>query len=244
MPTLFSPSSAIEIDSYKTEFLQTGKTHIPQILELKDAKTLLTDIVDFPIWNLCTRLKGQHIDMDAAVTDKWPEEKMRELLHLVHEAAQSGFQYIYKNVPAYDLHHCGGHELCDRIYDSLNQPVFLELFRNLTDEPDIGFADCQITCFEPGHFLTVHDDMVEGKNRVAAFVLNLTPDWRSDWGGALHFYDEQGHSTQALIPKFNALNLFKVGQDHAVGYVTPFATQKRYAITGWLRKGKDPLGQK
>jgi Rps23 Pro-64 3,4-dihydroxylase Tpa1-like proline 4-hydroxylase len=30
---------------------------------------------------------------------------------------------------------------------------------------------------------------VAGKNRVAAYVLNLTPRWRVEWGGLLMFHD-------------------------------------------------------
>src|SRR5690606_24819670 len=100
---------------------------------------------------------------------------------------------------------------------------------------DIAFADSQATRFSAGHFLTTHDDDVAGKQRRAAYVLNLTPHWRTDWGGVLQFIDADGHVTAGLAPKFNALNLFRVPQQHAVSFVTPSAPSSRYSITGWLR---------
>jgi SM-20-related protein len=65
--------------------------------------------------------------------------------------------------------------------------------------------------------------------------MNFTPAWKSDWGGLLQFIDEDGHVAEAYAPAFNALNILRVPQKHAVSYVTPFAGAGRYSITGWLR---------
>jgi Rps23 Pro-64 3,4-dihydroxylase Tpa1-like proline 4-hydroxylase len=65
-------------------------------------------------------------------------------------------------------------------------------------------------------------------------VLNLTiPDWKSEWGGFLNFFDEYGNIEAGFRPMFNSLNLFLVPQRHSVSYVAPFAPVGRYAITGW-----------
>ena len=98
----------------------------------------------------------------------------------------------------------------------------------------------QATRFDPGHFLTCHDDSVEGKNRLFAYVLNLSQVWRPDWGGSLQFFNSEGNVEEAYTPAFNTLNMFRVPADHSVGIVAPFAGASRYSITGWLRSGKDP----
>ncbi len=113
----------------------------------------------------------------------------------------------------------------------------------LTGFTDIKFADAQLTKFSKGDFLTVHDDDVAGKNRRAAYVLNLTPQWRTDWGGMLQFHDQRGHISGAYTPCFNALNVFSVPQPHSVSQISTFAPCSRYSITGWLRAGKDPMGK-
>ena len=66
-------------------------------------------------------------------------------------------------------------------------------------------------------------------------MLNFTPTWRADWGGILNFIDADGHISEGYTPAFNALNIFKVPQNHAVSMVTPFAREGRYSITGWLK---------
>ena len=84
--------------------------------------------------------------------------------------------------------------------------------------------------YAPGQFLTTHDDHIEAKSRRAAYVMNLTPRWRPDWGGLLLFYDRLGNVTRGYTPGFNMLNLFAVPQAHAVSWVTPLAAVPRFRV--------------
>ena len=43
-----------------------------------------------------------------------------------------------------------------------------------------------------------HDDSALGKNRLAGYVLNLTPAWNPNWGGALQFYDSHDNCVDTL----------------------------------------------
>ena len=132
----------------------------------------------------------------------------------------------------------GGRALpVDRLLEGLNSEPALEMWRAITGVPEVAFVDGQATRYLPGHFLTRHDDDVEGKNRVAAYVLNLCPRWRPEWGGLLLFHDGEGDIARGLTPRFNALNLFAVPQLHSVSMVTRSAPFRRYAVTGWLRSG-------
>jgi Rps23 Pro-64 3,4-dihydroxylase Tpa1-like proline 4-hydroxylase len=117
----------------------------------------------------------------------------------------------------------------------LNGPDFLAFVRTVTGDDRIDFADAQATRYRPGHVLTGHDDAAEGKNRLYAYVLNLTRDWRADWGGVLAFEGADGHIDEGFAPAFNALNLFAVPMRHAVTQVASFAPRDRLSITGWLR---------
>jgi Rps23 Pro-64 3,4-dihydroxylase Tpa1-like proline 4-hydroxylase len=117
----------------------------------------------------------------------------------------------------------------------MSSPDVVALLRRITDKPAIAFADAQATAYGPGHFLTAHDDEIAGKERHAAYVFNLTPVWRVDWGGLLLFHGVDGHIDRGFAPSFNALNIFAVPQPHSVSMVAPYAANRRYSITGWLR---------
>lgn len=92
-----------------------------------------------------------------------------------------------------------------------------------------------MTRYRRGHFLTLHDDLAEGKHRLAAYVLGLTPDWQADYGGQLQFLDHDGNVEEASIPGFNVLSVFKVPSLHQVTPVAAHVPHARLSITGWLR---------
>jgi SM-20-related protein len=126
--------------------------------------------------------------------------------------------------------------MIDRLVDALNGEENLALLRDVVGEPEVARVDGQATRYLPGHFLTSHDDAVSGKGRVAAYVLSLTPQWRTEWGGLLLFHNKDGDIARGLRPCFNAIHLFKVPQLHSVSQVTAFAGAPRLSVTGWLRR--------
>ena len=88
------------------------------------------------------------------------------------------------------------------------------------------------------HRAVEHDDAVAEKQRVAAYVLGLTAEWRTEWGGLLMFHDSRGDVERALIPRFNTLTMFRVPKVHSVSAVAAAAARPRCSITGWLRKSQ------
>jgi Rps23 Pro-64 3,4-dihydroxylase Tpa1-like proline 4-hydroxylase len=113
----------------------------------------------------------------------------------------------------------------------------LDMLRTVTGYHELAFTDGHATSYGPGDFLTGHDDDVPGKDRLAAYVFGVTPAWRPEWGGLLLFHGPDDSTVSGNVPRFNTLDLFSVPQRHSVSIVTPSATRRRYAVTGWLRKG-------
>lgn len=161
-----------------------------------------------------------------------------ELIAGVHNSARDGFQFLFDSLIVSDDadERKARGLLVDRLIDALNHPAALDTFRAITGEPAIRVVDGQATRYMPGHFLTSHDDGIDGQGRIAAYVINLSKGWRTDWGGLLQFLGASGDIPLALKPGFNTIHLFRVPQMHSVSYVAPFAAVPRYAITGWLRR--------
>ena len=124
----------------------------------------------------------------------------------------------------------------DGLVSDFNHPDVLDFVREVTSLSNIVRSDVQITHFGPGQFLSVHEDTnaSEDESRVVAYVLNLCPPWRVDWGGYLNFFDADGDIAHGYRPRFNSLNMFKVPQVHHVSFVTPHAPEGRLAVTGWF----------
>ena len=218
------------------------RIHVPGLFEHESALQLHECLAGQEQWNLVFNRDGEHVDIGADSVSLWDDSQRRQFDDIVFAQARNDFQYLYKAVPVYDIYHGGllpGH-FFNTLFEFLNSAAFIGFARELLGRPDIGFCDAQATCFEAGHFLTTHDDATAGKNRVAAYVINMTHEWNPNWGGALQFFDEEGNIQQGFTPSFNALNVFLIPQRHAVEYVTPFAAGSRLSITGWFRTGTDP----
>jgi SM-20-related protein len=184
------------------------------------------------------------VNRGAKVWDLGPESiaqmadgKDSPLIAAVNAGARDGFQFLFDSVrvsEAPEERQARG-LLLDRLLDALNSEHNLAILRRVTGLEAIRRVDGQATRYLPGHFLTGHDDGIEGKDRLAAYVINLTLRWRTEWGGLLLFHDANGDVTQGLLPCFNAIHLFRVPQLHSVSQVTAFAGAARLSITGWLR---------
>jgi Rps23 Pro-64 3,4-dihydroxylase Tpa1-like proline 4-hydroxylase len=165
------------------------------------------------------------------------EEQLRKLDALIAAEARHGFQYRYEAIRVPDDAGTRGQlpDLLARFVEFLSSPPVITFLRAVTGGAGIDFADGQATSYSPGHFLTLHDDDVAGKNRQAAYVFGLTANWRAEYGGLLMFHAADGNIEEAFTPAMGALRLFAVPAPHSVSYVTPFAPEPRLSVTGWLR---------
>lgn len=187
-------------------------------------------------WNLVFRSQAKHYDISANGFEELPEKEQNEFKQAIYGSAQVDFGYMYKNYPIFDLVQTGNCETqLEEFLSFINSETVLSTISRITGLDNIDYADAQATRYEPGHFLTSHDDNVPGKNRLAAFVFNLTTEWSPDWGGNLQFYNDDFSISDVFVPQFNSLSLFLVGNKHAVSIVSPFAKKPRMAITGWFR---------
>jgi len=107
-------------------------------------------------------------------------------------------------------------------------------------QPQVDGVRVQASNYRPGDFLTLHDDSHRRDDRLAAFTLGFTREWRPDWGGQLLFHDADGQIERGFMPGFNVLTLFRVPRPHSVAPVAPYAAAKRLSLTGWLVRESTP----
>lgn len=234
---------AHNIDDLTKKFMTESRLHIPNFLEPNSAKSLGDIVCNFNEWNLSLNSGDTHYDINHVTRQNLNSEFYTSLYASVGRDALLGFQYIFENYPLYDAYYSGS---CPKnlrdILEFINSDSFLSFIKKISKYDDITFADSQLTKFSAGQFLTSHNDDVSGKNRRIAYVLNLTPLWNPDWGGILQFHGNDKHIEHGFVPMFNSLNLFSVPQKHSVSQIASYVTTSRYAVTGWLREGVNPLG--
>lgn len=232
----------LDADAAAADFANGGHVQIAPFLVPDAADELRAHLLARDDWREVLNSGEMPFEIDRAGQRSMSAEERGRLEKLVHAAAKSGFQYRYETLRVADEAQERRKARDDALTGFANflcsEPV-LALMRRVTGFGDIDFADAQATAYRPGDFLTAHDDAVEGKNRRAAYVFGLTPEWRTEWGGLLLFHDEQGDVERGLLPRFNALNLFSVPQRHSVSAVAPYAGEVRLSVTGWLRTNPD-----
>lgn len=232
----FALGSAFGPTQLATIFAAHRRMQIAEFLTAQSAAALLAELSQSSAWKLAANRGEQIIDFDAATLEAFTPEQWAKLDQAVALGGRYGFQFRYDTIrlPKEEGQAPASPALAE-FADFLSSPEMVAFFRTLTGAGDIDFADAHASRYRPGHFLTTHDDTVAEMGRRAAYVLNLSPEWRPDWGGLLLFYDAQGNVVRGFTPRFNTLNIFAVPQAHSVSWVTPLAAAPRYAITGWLR---------
>ncbi len=233
----FSLNPALDPDELGAAYSRRKRLHVPDLLEPNSARALYQHLARELEWHLTFRSEEKSHEITSENQASAPPE--RDIIAYSYKRAQQGaFQYLYDHYRTSRVidQPDGSPTLLIRFVNFLNSPDFLAFMRKLTGHEDIAKANALATRYRPGHFLTQHDDQDgEDLKRRAAYVFNLTPGWRPDWGGQLQFIGDDGHVEQAYVPRFNALNVFSVPQHHAVSLVTPFAGGPRLSITGWFR---------
>lgn len=210
-------------------FAQSGRVHIANVLTDASAQRVHQALEKETPWGLILNDGKEVLEFETVSAADY-----QTMAVAAWGRAHAGFQYFYNHYRLYEnrkLYAESNHYLAG-LAAFLSGPDFVGLIRDVTALDALSCISSAATLFRPLDFLTIHDDGLAGGKRIA-FVLNMTPNWRPDWGGALQFYDTTDHVEEAYLPTFNALNLFRVPKLHSVTQVSAFGGL-RYAVSGWL----------
>lgn len=221
----------------RADYERDGRVRVHGLLA-DGAVELYEHLLARPDWIHLINHEGGVLELDPAAKAALDPADWAAIDAAAHERVRTGFQYRYQalRVPDEDEFVT----LVDPLADFarlMQSQAMLEFLRDVTGHDALAFTDGQATAYGIGDFLTGHDDDVAGKGRLAAYVYGLTPHWRVEYGGLLLFHGPHERTVAGHAPRFNTLDLFRVPQQHSVSIVTPAAPHRRFAVTGWLRRG-------
>ena len=229
-------SPSLDVAALNAAFKAHRRLHIPDVLAPDSAEALTAAMEAYDGWRVTVDAGGERFEIPLSAGRASEPGKQSWIDQAALNGGDTDMQYMF------DTRRVAVEGIGDDVDDAVaampafvNSSAFIAFMRGVTGDERIDFADAQATRYRPGHVLNGHNDDAEGKNRLYAYVLNLTRDWRIDWGGALIFPGADGQIEQGFVPRFNALNIFAVPMDHAVTQVASFADANRLSITGWLR---------
>ncbi|WND01638.1 2OG-Fe(II) oxygenase family protein [Temperatibacter marinus] len=228
----------LNLSDYAALLKENGRVQIPNFFTDETAETLHNLIKTNQTWNLAYNEYDQFFESTKQDFEDTPAEFKTNFMKAIYERASSTFQYVFMQYyitqavknreemghPLHELHHWA------------NEDDFLSLLKSLVGDSAIRWCDVFISRYEPGHFLSKHDDTHPKHDRSVAYTIGMTKEWNPNWGGHLVFLDKKGGIKEGFIPEFNTLNLFHNPQDHAVQLVAPNAGKPRDSFLGWANR--------
>ena len=223
----------LDNDKVKMEFEITGKVVIKNILNHNFAEHLYNTVKKIPnkYWyNICgvrnTKYEAKLISSNNQRNKKNEQEAKKSF-------RKDEFSYNFYKTMEYRKNEVSQMELLLRTV--LSSKLFLSMISYITNLNITNLNKMFLSKYKSGHFLSPHSDIGNGR---IAYVLNLTKNWKPQYGGVLHFLNkERTEIIDSYVPTFNTLILFYVpekGIPHFVSHIVPDTKKNRYAITGWL----------
>lgn len=236
---LLDVNPALDVAALAAAFARDRRLQVREVLTDASAQIVHRILAAETPWGLSWQAgaRGPESVRRAALVALPAAERQARAQALMAAMQGPDYAFAYSSYPLVDAYvdkwnPDGPH---DMLLEYINDKPFMDLARAISGIPELVKADAQATLYGPNQFLAVHSDKHSGMGRRIAYVLNLcAQDWRPDWGGYLNFYNDDGDVIAGYRPRFNALNLFAVPQQHNVTFVPPFAPVARYAITGWF----------
>ncbi|MFK5950016.1 MAG: 2OG-Fe(II) oxygenase family protein [Methylococcales bacterium] len=220
----------IDLDLIKKDYTKNGYVRIEKFFNEEYVKKIANSIFNEISWDLCYLSDSGPISIKEAELKTYTAQQSSELNQKIMSRAQQGFSYYYYRSDLVN----SVNKVLKIFYKDLSGDEFIDFCRELTGENSIDNVNGQLACYSPGCFLRKHTDETNKENRVAAYVINFTPQWNNDWGGNLHILDKQHQIVKTLDPLFNSISIFKVPTLHYVSQVANYARGKRFTATGWM----------
>ncbi len=230
---------AIDIEAVQRaaqRFSAAGRVLLKDVLDPVLAQSLTKTLTSGLSWELTTRFQGETRNVAHSTLQQMSAPQREQLRGAILRGAKQDFQFEFLEYSLGDdnLQALGKDHLLARLLGELRGDAGKAFFGAVLGLKNIAHITAFVSRYEPGHFLMPHTDYVNGEQREAAFVLNLSARWKPEWGGLLQFIGSGGDVVDTFVPQHNTLSIFKVPQAHMVSYITPLAELPRLSIAGWV----------
>jgi Rps23 Pro-64 3,4-dihydroxylase Tpa1-like proline 4-hydroxylase len=227
----------LDIDALAREYALDDRLRIENLLDPDFAERLHAACRDDVPYEYICHVDGKNVVMPEDELRGLSPADQQELQNKLIKAASEGVGFFYSG---YQMRRAQIDTDDDKLsflhqmFDFVNSEEMLSFIAAISGQSDLNSADAHYTRYTSGQYLTRHKDDITAEGRRIAYVMGFSKDWHPDWGGLLHFFEDDGTGRDFWTPTFNSLSLFDVRHVHSVSYVTPFAKQQRLSLTGWF----------
>ena len=219
-----------DINTFATTFAQHGVLTLDNLLPQDLANNLHDELCTLD-WQLQVKDYSNNSRFELSLSEVPNRNNLTEILYSKkHDIDLNNLFYIRLAVAQENL--VSGN--LKKVADFLNADNFINTCKAIVGMDDIKRVWLEATCYDKGCFLGNHRDDHNSENRVA-LILNLTRNWKTDWGGLLMVEANPNSQPMIIPPRWNSLSLMRIPVNHTVTCVSQAAAEHRFSITGWLR---------
>lgn len=232
-------NSKIDISKISEEFLKNKVVVIQNFLKPKVADNFYKWFIeDMPSdwWEISScPAYGNEKPSFIRNTSENSEEIKQRYTEAVESFSKGKFAYNFYRTLSNHFDDCTCTECQIRTW--LVESECLDFISEVTNEKYVDSDEVFAACYMAGDFLSPH---VDSPNGTLGFVLQLTKDWKPEYGGLLHFMNDKREIVERIeVPEFNSLTLFYLpknkGKWHFVSAVSPGTPEVRLTYTGWFK---------
>tara|TARA_B110000483_G_scaffold234850_1_gene305520 strand:+ start:3956 stop:4651 length:696 start_codon:yes stop_codon:yes gene_type:complete len=217
-----------DFEKYKNIFEKNKKVKIENLLITKVAEILFKHALTEKNWILSTGHDATKYE--KRINKQFEKANAIQIKKIQDKFKNDHFSYIFLR----SMNNIKPSFLEYTLRKNMGSEEFIHYLNKITNLNLTKLNTLFLSKYKGGNFLSPHSDNGNGK---LAFVLNLTKNWKPQYGGILHFMnDTKTEIVESFTPLFNNLMLFEVpegGIPHFVSHVVPYVKQERYSITGW-----------
>jgi SM-20-related protein len=241
----FELNAALDRAELNATYRHNFRVHVEDILAPTSVLALYEHLSQEVKWRSFLVAEERMLAAPEDFRGFYPPAVEKELSDCAYAGAAKGFAYLYdanrlfaEDLPeGADIEKVVETPVLAHLSEFVNSQPFLEFVRTVTGVPGIDRAAIQARRFRTGHFEMFHAATYsadKSRKRIGAFSINLTPEWKPEWGGLLGFRIADSGSTEAFVPTFNSLDIFGFPAGHWISCVAPFAGAPRLSISGRL----------
>lgn len=256
-PITFELDSKLNPEKLHEEFRKDGRLRIRNFLQAPSANQLYQNLAHDVSWRMFLIANESLMGTPPGEPVGTNVDEEREIFNTAYEGARSGFACAFDAdrlfaedveapevaaeaaalVPVPPRSDVDLTPTLSSLEAFLESSAVIDLLRRVTGMTGVESLVVRTRAMRlrPGHFATFHAGTWSadrtGKRR-AAFYLNLTPEWRPEWGGMLEFRTRDADTVDAYVPSFNTLDLLAFPQGHWISPVAPFAGGPVLMIAG------------
>jgi len=213
------------ITKYNKIYNDENIVTIPDFISHEILSSIKTDIENYKWWSYAT----------IPTNNKWTVKYSQGISS--QTIIECDKAYVNK-LFSYRFQRCLGkhYDSCKCVSCKLNDTVksfpFTDILCKIVGCRNLKPKEVFLSNYGKNDFLTLHHDINKGD---IAVTISLTYDWDPNYGGILHFCDDEKNIYKSVVPKLGNINIFKLdpdnGIDHFVSRVT--VDKNRYTLVAW-----------